>query len=67
MNSNTSYSFLILLKVRSWIQNYPNRTYFPIIIDMKPRTHKGCYWRRANLILVENADIVAIRKLLLDV
>jgi hypothetical protein len=39
---------LLLLKVRSWIENHPKRTYFPIITDMKPRTYKGSYWRRAN-------------------
>ena len=57
---------LFLLNVWPWIENHPNRTYFPII-DMKPKTHKGCYWRRANFNLLENTDIVAIREYLLDV
>ncbi|HEV2875752.1 MAG TPA: hypothetical protein VGW09_00590 [Nitrososphaeraceae archaeon] len=58
---------LFLLNVRSWIEYHPNRTYFPMIIDMKPYTHKGGHWRCANRILVEDADIAAIRELLLDV
>jgi len=52
---------LSLLKVRSWIENHPKRTYFPIITDMIPQTHN------LRIQLVENADIVAIRELLLDV
>src|ERR671919_1510401 len=65
----THFSFpdlLFLLNVWSWIENHPNRTYFPII-DMKPKTHKGCYWRLANFNLLENTDIVAIHEYLLDV
>jgi hypothetical protein len=45
----------------SWIKDHLNRTYFPIVIDMIPHTHK------LRIQLVENADIVAICELLLDV
>ena len=45
----------------SWIKDHLNRTYFPIVIDMIPHAHK------LGIQLVENADIVAICELLLDV
>src|SRR5919106_3583951 len=45
----------------AWIEDHLNRTYFPIVTDIYPETHK------LRIIFLENTNIIAIREYLLDV
>jgi hypothetical protein len=64
-NTPTFPPEIFVLEIRSWICDEPHRTYFPIFVDVKPTTHKACHGLAISQV-VEKADIVAIRELLLD-